>query len=279
MVGKIKAQTLVERRMKASSPTARSGIALSIATLIAILATLTVNILSNIFPPEGLNIGEISNTLLRGVLITPANYAFSIWGIIYIGLIAYGIYQLRAEQRGDPTIQQTNVLLIIACLAQIAWVYLFTHQQFGLSIVAIVVILLSLIAAYLKLKVGQIPVTRDRQWMAHIPFSIYLGWISVATIVNVASALYIANWDGWGLSGTVWTLLMLVVGAGIGAVIALQRADLALVGVLVWAYLAIAVRLLQLSNLALAAGLLALGLVIAGAVGIRRRRDLRLESY
>ncbi|MGL4622150.1 MAG: tryptophan-rich sensory protein, partial [Chroococcidiopsis sp.] len=79
--------------MKASTQgSGRQGI-LSLATLFAILATLGVNVLSNFFPVRGLNIGEIANTILQGVQITPANYAFAIWGLIYLGLIAYGIYQ------------------------------------------------------------------------------------------------------------------------------------------------------------------------------------------
>lgn len=67
---------------------------LAIATTVAIIATLLVNTLSNLFPLGGQNVGQISNTLLSGVLITSANYAFSIWGLIYVGLIAYGFYQL-----------------------------------------------------------------------------------------------------------------------------------------------------------------------------------------
>jgi hypothetical protein len=174
--------------MKAS--TTKSSLGNAIATLIAILATLTINVLSNFFPPQGANIGEIANTTLLEVQITPANYAFAIWGLIYIGLITYGVYQLRPTQRRDPTLQRVSTLLIVACVAQIVWVYLFTTKLFSLSVVAMLVILLALIGAYLQLGVGKIRVLGDRLWLAHIPFSIYLGWISVATIVNVASALY-----------------------------------------------------------------------------------------
>lgn len=224
---------------------ANLGIMLPIATLIAILATLTVNILSNFFPPEGLNIGEIANTILQGVQITPANYAFAIWGLIYLGLIAYGIYQLLPTQRGNPTIQRVDSLLIIACIAQIAWVYLFTLRLFWLSVVAMLGILLSLIGAYLQLRVGKERVSRGQKWLVHTPFSIYLGWISVATIVNIASALYISSWDGWGISAAGWTAIMLIVGAIIGAIVAIQRADIAFTLVFIWAYVAIAIRQLD----------------------------------
>lgn len=231
--------------MRASTPEPNSGIVLAIATAIAILATLSVNVLSNFFPPQGLNIGEIANTILKGVQITPANYAFAIWGLIYLGLIAYGIYQLRPSVRGNPTIRRVDFLLIIACIAQIAWVYLFTLRLFWLSVVAMLAILLPLIGAYLQLEIGT-RVSRERKWLAHIPFSIYLGWISVATIVNIASALYTSSWDGWGISAAAWTAIMLIVALVIAAIVAIQRADVAFTLVFVWAYVAIAIR--QLDN-------------------------------
>lgn len=230
--------------MKASTQQPSSRSLLPLATLFAILATLTVNVLSNLFPARGLNIGEIANTILQGVQITPANYAFAIWGLIYLGLIAYGIYQLRPMQRGNPTIRRLDLLLIIACIAQIAWVYLFTMRLFWLSVVAMLAILLPLIGAYLQLGTDK-QVSRQRKWLVHLPFSIYLGWISVATIVNVASALYISGWDGWGISAAGWTAIMVIVGTVIAAIVAIQRADIAFTLVFIWAYVAIALRQLD----------------------------------
>ena len=228
--------------MKVSPQHDNSGIFLPIATLVAILATLAVNALSNFFPISGTNIGEIANTVLRGVQITPANYAFAIWGLIYLGLIAYGIYQLFPTQRRDRTIRQVDLLLIVACIAQIIWVYLFTLQLFWLSVVAMLGILLPLIGAYQQLSNGRDRSSRQRQWLTHIPFSIYLGWISVATIVNIASALYISDWNGWGISAPRWTAIMLIVGTAIAATVVIRRADVAFTLVFIWAYVAIAIR-------------------------------------
>lgn len=228
--------------MNTSTQESNSGIGLSIATIIAIFATLIVNSLSNFFPPGGRNIGEIANTILSGVLIIPANYAFAIWGLIYLGLIAYSIYQFRPSQRGRSTIQQVNALVILASLAQIFWVYLFTLQLFWPSVVAMLVILLPLIRINLLLRNSRESVSRERRWFARIPFSIYLAWISVATIVNVASALYISGWDGWGINDTGWTAIMLIIGTVIAAIVAIQRSDVAFILVFVWAYVAIALR-------------------------------------
>ncbi len=255
--------------MKASTTKSSSGMGIAIATLFAILATLTINVLSNFFPLKGANIGKISNTILQGVLITPANYAFAIWGLIYIGLIAYGIYQLRPTQRRDPTLQRVDILLIVACVAQIVWVYLFTMRFFWLSVVAMLVILLALIGAYLQLGVGKVRVLRDRQWLAHIPLSIYLGWISVATVVNIASALYISNWDGWGISSTNWTAIMLVVATAIASIVTIQRADIAFNCVFIWAYIAIAIRHLNNPIILTTA---VLGAIVLGALIVFSRK-------
>ena len=254
--------------MNAPANRSSAGKVLAIATPIAILATLAFNTLSNIAPPNGINIGQLSNTLLRGVLITPANYAFAIWGLIYVGLIAYGIYQFRPAQQGDATIQQVDGWLIVACIAQIVWVHLFTVQQFWPSVIAMLVILGSLVQAYLQLGIGKERVGRDRRWMAHIPFSVYLGWISVATVVNVASALYISQWDGWGLSADSWTVVMIVVATAIALTVVMQRADVAFTLVFIWAYVAIAIRQAQVPSI----WMTAVGGIIVLAIALIARR-------
>ncbi|MGD1904526.1 MAG: tryptophan-rich sensory protein [Leptolyngbyaceae cyanobacterium] len=214
---------------------------LAIATLLAIFGTLAINTLSNIFPPGGENVGEIANTTLAGVLITPANYAFAIWGLIYVGLIAYGVYQLRPAQRQDPVLQTVNRCLIVACVAQMLWIGLFTLKYFTLSIPVMLVILGALIVCYQALKIGQ-PARRDRRWYANYPFGLYLGWIAVATVVNIASALYAADWSGWGLGDVAWTQIMVVVSGLIAALVIWTKRDIAFTLVFCWAYGAIAIR-------------------------------------
>ncbi len=155
--------------MDAAGQSKKGGWLLAIATPIAIVGTLVINTLSNFYPPGGQNVGEIANTALAGVLITPANYAFAIWGVIYLGLIAYGIYQIKPASQGDPIIRPVDWLLIIACIAQIIWIFLFTLQYFTLSIVAMLAILLPLMGAYGVLRMDR--VDRKRRWFAVYPFS------------------------------------------------------------------------------------------------------------
>jgi hypothetical protein len=211
-----------------------------LVTLAAIIGAFLVNVASNIFPLGGVSIGEISNTIFRDVLIIPANYAFAIWGVIYLGLFAFGVYQVLPAGRHQPDLRQIDYLLIIASLAQSVWVYLFLGRLFALSVVAMLLILLPLIVAYLRLGIGINPGSRNQRWCVHFPISIYLGWISVATIVNVACALYFHNWDGWGIFTEVWTAIMMLVAAGVAGVIVIQRRDIVYPGVTVWALVAIA---------------------------------------
>ncbi|MBH8563724.1 tryptophan-rich sensory protein [Nostoc sp. CENA67] len=243
-------------------------------TLLAIIGAFVVNVLSNISPLNGLTIGEISNSLFNNVLIIPANYAFVIWGLIYLGLFAFGIYQFLPNQKHDLDLRKTGYLLVIACVAQSVWVYLFLSRLFGLSVIAMLLILLPLIGIYLQLGIGNKYVPREKKWCVDFPISIYLGWISVATIVNVACALYFQKWNGWGISAEVWTVIMFLAAFSIAAMICIQRQDIAYTGVIVWALVAIAVKHWNNSLLRNVALILAIVLAaIATAIKLRNRHD------
>jgi hypothetical protein len=213
-----------------------------ITTLATILGSIAINSISNKFPLNGINIGTLSNTLFNSVQILPANYAFAIWGLIYIGLIAFGIYQLQPAQRRSPRLRRGGYLLALACLAQCAWIYLFLARLFPLSTIAMLGILVPLAVMYQRLGIGQQHVSRQMLWLVDIPISVYLGWISVATIVNVAIALYSLNWNGWGIASPVWTVVVMAVSATIALLMLIQRRDRAYALVIVWALIAIAIR-------------------------------------
>ena len=255
-----------------SSLPRRVGWRLAIATWAAIVGTFAINTLSNFFPPGGLNVGEISNQVLGGVLITPASYAFAIWGLIYLALIAYGFYQAKPAQRRSPTIRRANRWLIVACLVQMGWIVLFTLQQFWLSVVAMLGILIPLVLA--DQSVWQRPkADRSYRRYARIPLSLYTAWISVATVINVASALYASGWDG-GLLGSIgWTVVMVLVSAAIAGVVIWTYGDLAFLGVFLWAYGAIAARHTDTPTIWITTLVASLGLV--GLLLIRYRLKSR----
>ncbi len=233
-----------------------------IATLVAILGSIVINTLSNIFPINGINIGKLSNTLFGAVQIIPANYAFAIWGLIYLALLAFGVYQLQPAQRQHPGLQRSGYRLVIASVAQSIWIYLFLARLFPLSVLVMLGILVPLADMYLRLGIGQQRVSRADRWLIHAPISIYLGWITVATVVNVATALYSVNWDGWGIAPEVWTVVMMVVSAAIAAIIAIQRHDIAFTLVIVWALVAIVLRQMSIPLIAGSGTVLAIALIL-----------------
>lgn len=230
------------------------------ANLAAIVGAFLINTLSNFYPVNGLSIGEISNRFFSGVLIIPANYAFAIWGLIYVGLISFGVYQVLPTQQENPRLRRIGYLLVVASLAQIAWIFIFQYRLFALSVVVMLLILLPLVGIYQRLGIGERRVSHKEKWLVHIPLSIYLGWISVATIVNVAIALSSLDWNGWGLSPRAWTVIMLLVGGAIAAIISRKGVDAAFPLVIIWAFVAIAVKQADIPLVAATAGGIASGL-------------------
>ncbi|NEP08208.1 MAG: tryptophan-rich sensory protein [Okeania sp. SIO2G4] len=232
------------------------------ANLIGIIAAFFLNVYVNLAPPGGKTIGEISNTVFEDVLIIPASYAFAIWGLIYLGLISFGIYQVLPVQRENPILQRCGYFLVGASLAQIIWVFLFQYQLFTFSVLAMLGILGCLICLYLSLGISYERVPKKDKWLVHHPISIYFAWISVATIVNIASALHYLGWNSIGQIAIFWTIIMLIIGAIIAAIINIQKQDIAYPLVFIWAFIAIVIRHLDMPVIAVTAGILALGLVV-----------------
>ncbi|MGF2033812.1 MAG: tryptophan-rich sensory protein [Nostoc sp. CmiVER01] len=249
-----------------------------LVTLAAIFGAFVINVISNIFPLNGLSIGEISNTLFKNVLIIPANYAFAIWGLIYLGLFAFGVYQALPNQQDEPDLRNTGYLLVIACVAQSIWVYLFLSRFFALSVIAMLLILLPLIGVYMRLEIGKSRVSRLKKWCIHFPISIYLGWISVATIVNVACALYFHRWNGWGISAVIWTLVMVSIATAVAAFIVIQRRDIAYTGVILWALVAIAIKHFDNSMLRNSVLILAIVLVLTATINSLRPQQEHIDA-
>jgi hypothetical protein len=220
-------------------------------TVVAVVMAIALNGLSNAYPPAGKNTGEVSNTILRGVLITPASYAFAIWGLIYVGLIAYSLYQLLPAQRNHPAFAKVSWAVIGACLFQMAWLYVFLTYQFWLSVVFMLGILACLAYGYVQTR--SVSPTQKVRWLLQAPISIYFGWITVATVVNVAGAIYamaiptdrVETFSGViGASNGGWlaTVIMMGISTGLAAFVGLKYKDAAYPAVVLWALSAIAIR-------------------------------------
>ena len=210
------------------------------ATIVTAALALVVNILSNALPLNGQNTGEISDRFK--VFFVPAGYVFSIWGVIYIGWIAFVIYQALPAQKENPRLRRLGYLFAISNLFNAAWLFCWHYNLFGLSVIVMLGLLGLLIAGYLALNAGRAGGTAAERWCVDIPFGVYLGWISVAAIANITDYLYFIKWDGFGIAPQAWAVIMLIVASLLGLLMALRRQDAAYLLVFVWAFAGIAVK-------------------------------------
>jgi hypothetical protein len=244
------------------------------------LAVLAINGLASASGLNGQTTGEISDRF--PAYFVPAGYVFAIWGLIYLALIAYSIYQALPAQRANPRLRRTGWLYFLSGAANIAWLFLWHYEYFRWTIVAMGALLLLLIAIYLTLGTGRSRVSSAESWLARVPFSIYLGWITVATIANASSLLVYLNWSGWGIAPEWWAVIMLVVATLIAALVSVTRGDVAYILVIAWAFAGIAVKHISTPLVAgTAAGMAAfalLTLVIGVPLRIRRLQVQTTES-
>ncbi len=208
--------------------------------IVALVFVLVINSVSEAIPLNGQTSAQIANRL--PIFFVPANYVFSIWGVIYALLIAFTIYQALPSQRENPYLRKIGYWFALTCVANGTWLVLFHYNQFALSMVAMIILLAALIAIYTRIEVGRGAVSNATRWCIQIPFSTYLGWITVATVANAAYVLYDAQWNGFGISGEVWAAIMLVVAAAITLTIVVTRRDIAYSAVLLWALVGIVVK-------------------------------------
>lgn len=214
---------------------------ISIAQIITILVTLltiTVNVLANALPLNGQDTGEISDRF--DIYFVPAGYVFSIWGLIYLGLIAFTIYQALTAQKDNPLLERIYPAYWIGSIANVVWLFLWHYNVFSLTLVAMLTLLASLLYIYVQISKGSDNLDRNQKWLVKMLFSIYLGWISVATIANVTQVLFYFGWGGWGISAAVWAVIMLSIATVLGLLMLWREKDIAYTLVLVWAFIGIA---------------------------------------
>jgi hypothetical protein len=243
-----------------------------IANLVTVIIALTVNILASALPLNGQNTGEISDRFQ--VYFVPAGYVFAIWGIIYIGWIAFVIFQFRASQKESPRLRRLGYLFALSNLANAAWLFAWHYNQFGLSVIIMLTLLGLLIASYLRLDVNGEVVSRTERWSVDIPFSIYLGWITVATVANITDLLYLVEWNGFGISAPIWAVIMIIVASVLGLLMAVTRREIAYLLVLIWSFIGIAVKQASTANVAATAWLAAGFMLIAVVYSITRRQTV-----
>lgn len=215
------------------------SLGLKLLVAFSFVAMIAANAAANIIPLNGITTGAVSDSYPN--LFAPTGLTFAIWGVIYLLLALHvlfylGFFQQRAS--ADPTLlSKAGVLFSISSFANTAWIFAWHYGQQTLSVVLMIVILVCLILIN-QLTHKERMSTRDQVFIT-LPFSVYFGWITVATIANVTTLLVSLGWDGFGISEPVWTAVVIVVGLLIGGANMLLNRDIAYGLVLVWAYFGI----------------------------------------
>ncbi len=212
-----------------------------ILNIIGFLGVLAMNYLAVALPLNGKTPGEISD--LYPTLFTPAGFTFSIWSVIYLLLLVFVVKQsknlFKSGEAAPDFVGAIGPWFFLNCVANSVWLIAWHHEQFLLALAIMLAIFATLVQIYVRLGIGQVSVSRGEWFGVHLPFSVYLGWITVATIANVSVLLVSRGWDGFGISPATWAAGMVAAGTLIGLTMLVRRRDAAFGLVLVWAFFGI----------------------------------------
>ncbi len=216
----------------------KQNVFIKIFVALSYVAMVTVNALANILPINGIDTGQISDNLPN--LFTPQGYTFSIWGLIYLLLLGFVLYHIglfgKSNSKDHVAFKdKIGIYFIISSLANMAWIFAWHYQIFFLTLLIMLVLLFTLIT--IRLSIAQYaPLNTYDKLFIRAPFSIYFGWITVATIANVTAFLVSIGWNAFGIEHSYWTIFILIIGAIIGITTMIRFKDMNYGLVFIWAY-------------------------------------------
>ena len=209
-----------------------------IANIAAFIAVVIINGLASATSIiGGRNTAQVSNSF--PTLITPAGYVFSIWGIIYILLGVFVVYQALPSQKGKGFQSKIGWLFVLSSLLNCIWLFLWQFEFLILTVPIMFLLLASLIFIYVRVGIGKINAPSIEKLAVHVPFSVYLGWITIASIANVATTIVSLNWGSFGLSAEIWAGLIVILLLIITTIVIATRKDIAYTLVIIWALVGI----------------------------------------
>jgi hypothetical protein len=203
----------------------------------ALAVVIAVNVLADVLPIAGTTTGQVSDKYYS--LFTPAGFTFSIWGLIYLALCAFVIYQALPAQRADPTLAPIGPYFKIGCVANALWLITWHLEWLVPTLMLMTLLLWSLIVIYRDLGIADSRASSGARWFVHLPFSLYLGWITVATIANASAVQSAFYWNDLGFDAVAWTLIKLALAAAIAGIVSLRRHDVVFPLAVAWAALGI----------------------------------------
>jgi benzodiazapine receptor len=242
------------------------------ANIAAFIVTLIINGLAGTTLIGGRTTADVSNQ--NPTLITPAGYVFAIWGIIYILLGVYLVYQALPSQKSKPFQTQISGLFILTCVFNIVWLILWQNLLLPLSDVVIFAYLATLAAIYLRLNVGKNGRPLKEKLAVEVPFSAYFGWVTIASIANITVTLVSAGWDGFGIAAETWAIIVLALALIIDLITIATRRDIAYSLVFIWALAGIAVNQSAHTNIVYTAliGMVVIVVALAAVFAVSRLR-------
>ena len=209
---------------------------IQVMTVVTFILMVTVNALANILPINGISSGAVSDSYFN--LFAPIGFTFSIWGVIYTLLLAFTVYQavtfFRGGFVGRENIRRIAIIFSLTSLVNSAWIFAWHYNRIGLALMLMALLLIGLILINLILKDSIL--TTTEKLMVRLPFSIYFGWITVASIANVTTYLVSIGWNRFGIDEGIVTIVVLTVGVVIGMTAVYTYKDIAYGLVLLWAY-------------------------------------------
>lgn len=209
------------------------------AVWVALALTLVMNGLASWLPLAGRTTGEIADRF--PVMITPAGYAFSIWGLIYAGLLAFAVYQTLPRARGNAAVADVRLPFVATCLFNAGWLVAWHNLWITTSMAFMVALWIMLALIHARLRGLGATGPAGARWFVRVPFGLYFGWITVAALVNLRVLTYAWGWSGGGTLEVMWTLATLVLVTAVAVGIVMRAHDLAFGGVAAWALVGVAV--------------------------------------
>ena len=225
--------------------------------LAAFVLVVVLNVMSNALPINGQTMPEISAKYPS--LFTPAGFTFSIWGVIYLALLLFVVYQALPSQRSNEKIAGISRLFQVNCVANASWIVAWHYDLLTISLLIMLVMLVTLILIYRALLGAVEQASITQHLLLHFPFSLYTSWITLATIANISTVQTGNGWDNIGLTAISWTLLKLALAGAIGAAVVLRYGDVVFVLVVAWA--AYGISVMQSATPAVSGGALTLSLL------------------
>lgn len=236
---------------------------LRIGNLIGLIFTLLMNFIAGSGIIFKNTIGDISDKYDN--LFTPAGLTFSIWGFIYLMLFVFILYQLREENK--EVVEDLGVLFIILSILNPLWLIVWVIEWILLSLIIMLLLLINLILIYIKLEIGKERVPLEQELIVNASFSLYLGWIAIATIANITIYLVSINWDAMGIDHVSWTIIIILIALVLTSLVLIERKDFVYALVFVWAALGIMIKR-GLNNFEISTTALIAIIVVLGEIGI-----------